>query len=134
MDSHLPTNPRLLTPLYRSKLHDIAITLHLIFNTSSVLYMFFGGYALSALGNFRVTKDIQCFASLSKQEIQDLLLSRKEFVAVKDTRNDVAVFTWSDNAGRGSSVRVEIYCADCEGTLVHSPPAMKYNNLTFSRL
>ena len=101
--------------MFQDRLNDAAISLHRVLNGASVRFGIFGGYAISVLGGFRESKDIDCIASTSKQQIIDLLDGHDGFEAVPQGRQDYVAFLWSDKPDHSNSVLVEVFCEKFAG-------------------
>lgn len=101
------------------RLHDAALALHQILGRANIKYGVFGGYAVSVLGGVRESKDVDCLASVTKNDIIKLLDGTNGFTAIPQTREDYVGFFWSE-PGKGSaiqpnSVLVEIFCDSFPG-------------------
>ncbi|RCI14421.1 hypothetical protein L249_6186 [Ophiocordyceps polyrhachis-furcata BCC 54312] len=82
------------------RLNDAAIALYRVLNRQNIAFGIFGGYAIGTIGGVRESKDIDCLASVSKDQILQLLDRKEGFQAVPQTRQDYAAFLWSDKADR----------------------------------
>lgn len=96
--------------MIQGRLNDAAIALHRVLNEQHITFGIFGGYAIGALGGVRESKDIDCLASVSKEQILQLMDCKEGFQAVPQTRQDYVAFLWSDKADRSNAVLVEVFC------------------------
>jgi hypothetical protein len=101
--------------MIQERLNDAAIALHRILNQANVRFGIFGGYAIGVLGGVRESKDIDCIASISKQQIITLLDKKEGFEAIPQSRQDYVAFFWSDKPDRSNAVLVEIFCEQFAG-------------------
>src|SRR4029077_5058450 len=101
--------------MIQERLNDAAIALHRILSQANIRFGIFGGYAIGVLGGVRESKDIDCIASISKQQIITLLDGKEGFVAVPQSRQDYVAFLWSDTPNRSNAVLVEIFCEQFAG-------------------
>ena len=92
------------------RLNDAAIALNKILSTHNIQFGIFGGHAVATLGGPRESKDIDCLASVDKQQILNILDGKEGFIAVSQTRQDYVAFLWSDKPNRERAVLVEIFC------------------------
>ncbi|KAI1207469.1 uncharacterized protein F4807DRAFT_469288 [Annulohypoxylon truncatum] len=90
-------------------LNDAAIVLHRILSNENIKYGIFGGYAISAFGGHRLTKDIDVLVSGSKDEIVKLITEEHGFEAIEPTRDDYVAFFWTDKASLKFPVLVKIF-------------------------
>ncbi|KAI0890789.1 hypothetical protein F4806DRAFT_489882 [Annulohypoxylon nitens] len=95
----------------RELLNDAAIVLHHIFSNENIKYGIFGGYAISAFGGLRATKDIDVLASISKDELLKLVTKEHGFDALTQARDDYVAFLYADKAAPKLQVLVEVFCA-----------------------
>ncbi|XDG04732.1 hypothetical protein ABKA04_004347 [Annulohypoxylon sp. FPYF3050] len=82
----------------RELLNDAASVLHHIFSNENIKYGIFGGYAISAFGGLRATKDIDVLASISKDELLKLVTKEHGFDALTQARDDYVAFLYADKA------------------------------------
>jgi hypothetical protein len=101
--------------MIQERLNDAAIALHRILSRANVRFGIFGGYAIGVLGGVRESKDIDCIASISKQQIIILLDGKEGFAAILQSRQDYVAFLWSDKPDRSNAVLVEIFCEQVTG-------------------
>ncbi|KAK6222222.1 hypothetical protein QIS74_04477 [Colletotrichum tabaci] len=101
--------------MIQGRLNDAAITLHRVLRQEGISFGIFGGYAIGAIGGVRESKDIDCLASVSKDQIIRVLNSREGFQAIPQSRQDYVAFLWSDHADRRNAVLVEIFCEKFPG-------------------
>lgn len=101
--------------MLQDRLNDAAIALHRILAPANIRFGIFGGYAIGVLGGSRESKDIDCLASISKQQIVALLDGKGGFAAIPQGRQDYVAFLWSDRPDRGNAVLVEIFCEQFAG-------------------
>ncbi|KKZ61108.1 hypothetical protein EMCG_04306 [[Emmonsia] crescens] len=99
----------------QERLNDAAIALYRVLSQNNVKFGIFGGYAVATLGGPRESKDVDCIASVTKQEILNLLDGEAGFVAVPQSRQDYVAFLWSDHPNRNRAVLVEIFCEGFPG-------------------
>ncbi|KAL2368937.1 hypothetical protein BDBG_06427 [Blastomyces gilchristii SLH14081] len=99
----------------QARLNDAAIALHRVLSGQQVKFGIFGGYAVSTLGGPRESKDVDCIASVNKQQILNILDGKNGFVAVPQLRQDYVAFLWSDKPSRERAVLVEIFCEGFPG-------------------
>ncbi|KAI0880927.1 uncharacterized protein GGS22DRAFT_192764 [Annulohypoxylon maeteangense] len=97
-------------------LNDAAIVLHRILINENVKYGIFGGYAISAFGGHRVTKDIDVLASATKDEITKLLGEDDGFEALAQSRDDYVAFLWAEKAAPKFQVLIEVFCEKFTGS------------------
>ncbi|EQK99582.1 hypothetical protein G6O67_005588 [Ophiocordyceps sinensis] len=102
--------------MIQARLNDAAIALHRVLDTAHVNFGIFGGYAIGALGGVRESKDIDCLASVSKDEIMEILDRKQGFQAIPQSRQDYVAFFWSDKPDRSHAVLVEIFCERFPGS------------------
>lgn len=74
--------------MLQQRLNDAAITLYKVLTQENINFGIFGGYAIGAIGGVRESKDVDCLASTSKEEIVQLLDGKEGFVAIPQTRTD----------------------------------------------
>ncbi|PYI22900.1 hypothetical protein BO86DRAFT_212039 [Aspergillus japonicus CBS 114.51] len=101
--------------MLQDRLNDAAIALHRILSRTSIHFGIFGGYAIGVLGGLRESKDIDCIASISKQQILAILDGHDGFIAIPQGRQDYVAFLWSDRPDRSHAVLVEIFCEQFTG-------------------
>lgn len=101
--------------MHQARLNDAAIALHRVMATAGIRYGIFGGYAIAVLGGQRESKDIDCIAAVTKQQIISLMDRKEGFVAVPQSRQDYVAFLWSDKPQRENAVLVEIFCEQFPG-------------------
>ncbi|KAM5353173.1 hypothetical protein ACJZ2D_016934 [Fusarium nematophilum] len=82
---------------------------------SRVDFGIFGGYAIGTMGGARESKDIDCLASVIKEQIISLLDNKEGFQAISQSRQDYVAFLWSDRPDRSHAVLVEIFCEQFPG-------------------
>ncbi|PGG96304.1 hypothetical protein AJ79_09638 [Helicocarpus griseus UAMH5409] len=99
------------TMVRQARLNDTAIALHRAFSGQQVKFSIFGGYAVSTLGGPRASKDVDCIASVNKQQILNILDGKDSFVAVSQLQQGYVAFLWSDKLNRERAVLVEIFWA-----------------------
>jgi hypothetical protein len=95
--------------MHQARLNDAAIALYRAFYAANVKHGIFGGYAIGVLGGPRESKDIDCIASISKQDAIDILDGKEGFHYVDQTRDDYVAFLWSDSPKKERPVLVEIF-------------------------
>jgi len=100
-----------------SRLNDAAIALSRLLDTAGIKFGIFGGYAIAVMGGQRESKDIDCVAALTKQQVIAMLDGKEGFVAVPQTREDYVAFLWSNTTNRQNAVLVEIFCEQFPGEL-----------------
>ncbi|OJD20447.1 hypothetical protein ACJ73_08221 [Blastomyces percursus] len=98
----------------QARLNDAAIALHRVLS-GQVKFGIFDGYAVSTLGGPRASKDVDCIASVNKQQILNILDGKNGFVAMSQLRQDYVAFLWSDKPNRERAVLVEIFCEGFPG-------------------
>jgi hypothetical protein len=86
--------------MLQQRLNDAAIALHKILAQENINFGIFGGYAIGAIGGVRESKDVDCLASTSKEQIIQLLNGKEGFVAVPQNRT----ITWLSS---GLASRIE---------------------------
>jgi len=101
--------------MHQARLNDAAIALHRILSAHHVKFGIFGGYAVATLGGPRESKDVDCLASVNKQQIIGLLDGKSGFQAIPQSRQDYVAFLWSDKPNRERAVLVEIFCEGFPG-------------------
>ncbi|RDW86945.1 uncharacterized protein DSM5745_03587 [Aspergillus mulundensis] len=101
--------------MLQDRLNDAAIALHRMLTPANVRFGIFGGYAIGVLGGSRESKDIDCLASISKDQVLALLDGKGGFAAVPQGRQDYVAFLWSDSVNRANPVLVEIFCEQFAG-------------------
>ncbi|KAJ5443547.1 uncharacterized protein N7458_007419 [Penicillium daleae] len=94
-----------------SRLNDAAILLHLSLNDNGINYAVIGGFAITHFGGNRQTKDIDCIANASKEQIIDALDTEAGLVVVSQDRNDYVGVSWPDRPDRGNTVLIHIFCS-----------------------
>lgn len=92
------------------RLNDASIALCQAFTQAGVKSGIFGGYARAVEGGVRASKDIDCPASISKEEAIYILDGKNGFVAVPQTRHDYVAFLWSDKVVSSDSILLEVFC------------------------
>ncbi|KAI1371553.1 hypothetical protein F4677DRAFT_450205 [Hypoxylon crocopeplum] len=102
--------------MMRERLNDAAIALHRVLSGGGVKFGLFGGYAVGVMGGERATKDIDCLASASKDQVVELLHKKDGFVVIPQTRQDYVAFFWDDQAEGRDPVLVEIFCEKFPGS------------------
>ncbi len=102
--------------MIQSRLNDAAIALDRVLAAANVKYGIFGGYAISSLGGPRESKDVDCVASASKQQIVALLDGKYGFKYIDQTRTDYVAFSWSDKPKDPRAILVEIFVDQFQGT------------------
>ncbi|KAM4054324.1 ser/Thr protein phosphatase [Hirsutella rhossiliensis] len=102
--------------MIQARLNDAAIALHRALDTAHIIFGIFGGYAIGALGGVRESKDVDCLASVSKDEIVEILDGKAGFQAIPQSRQDYVAFFWSDKTDRNNAVLVEIFCEKFPGS------------------
>lgn len=117
--------------MHQARLNDAAIALSQVLDKSSITFGIFGGYAIAAHGGQRESKDIDCLAAVTKQQILDLLDGKQGFVAVPQAREDYVAFLWSDKPNRQNAVLVEIFCENFPGAR-HSMGSIHTNAVPIS--
>lgn len=105
--------------MIQERLNDAAIALHRVLSREQVTFGIFGGYAIATFGGPRESKDVDCIASVSKEQIIQLLNDKEGFQAIPQGRQDYVAFFWSDRTDRGNAVLVEIFCEKFPGE--HTP-------------
>jgi hypothetical protein len=105
--------------MLQDRLNDAAISLHRILSRHHVHSGIFGGYAIGVLGGARESKDIDCIASISKEEVISLLDGKEGFTAVPQTRQDYVAFLWSDKPDGRQAVLVENFCEQFTGKILY---------------
>jgi hypothetical protein len=68
---------------------------------------------------FRESKDIDCIAYISKEEVISLLDGKEGFTAVPHTRQDYVAFLWSDKPDGRHDVLIEIFCEQFTGKIIY---------------
>lgn len=107
--------------MLQDRLNDAAIALHRVLSRANIRFGIFGGYAIGVLGGSRESKDIDCIASISKQQIIAVLDGQAGFAAVPQSRQDYVAFLWSDVPERSNAVLVEIFCEQFSGLFCPLP-------------
>ncbi|KAL9075495.1 MAG: hypothetical protein Q9161_001567 [Pseudevernia consocians] len=103
----------------KDRLSDAAIALHRAFTAENVKYGIFGGYAVSILGGPRDSKDVDCIAALSKEQVVSILSRQPQFTLVPQTRTDYVAFFWNDDPRfAGDHVFVEVFTEKFPGKLL----------------
>lgn len=100
----------------QDRLNDAAISLHRVLSQNNVRFGIFGGYAIGVYGGVRESKDIDCIASVSKEQIIDLLHGKQGFTVIPQARQDYVAFLWTERADGRNAVLVEIFCEQFPGT------------------
>ncbi|KAE8356062.1 hypothetical protein BDV28DRAFT_7345 [Aspergillus coremiiformis] len=101
--------------MFQDRLNDAAIALHRVLSRANIHFGIFGGYAINVLGGSRESKDIDCIASISKQQMINILDGQDGFVAIPQGRQDYVAFLWSDKPDRSNAVLVEVFCEQFTG-------------------
>ena len=101
--------------MIQGRLNDAAIALYRILSEAGIKHGIFGGYAIGALGGPRESKDIDCIAAVSKQEIIGILDGKQGFEYLPQSREDYVAFFWSDKPGKERSVLVEMFVENFPG-------------------
>ncbi|PYH94602.1 hypothetical protein BO71DRAFT_449968 [Aspergillus ellipticus CBS 707.79] len=101
--------------MIQDRLNDAAIALYRALNQANIHFGIFGGYAIGVLGGARESKDIDCLASISKQQVIDILDGKEGFAAIHQSRQDYVAFLWSEKSDRSNAVLVEIFCEQFAG-------------------
>ncbi|GAO17227.1 uncharacterized protein UV8b_05489 [Ustilaginoidea virens] len=110
--------------MMQERLNDAAIALHSVLSREHVAFGIFGGFAVATYGGVRESKDIDCLASVSKEQIIRLLDGKAGFQVIPQSRQDYVAFLWSEHANRRNSVLVEIFCENFPGSqysMAHVP-------------
>ena len=102
--------------MIQSRLNDAAIALDRVLAAASIKYGIFGGFAVSSLGGPRESKDIDCLASASKEQIIALLNGKHGFKYIDQARADYVAFLWSEKPKDPRAVLVEIFVDQFQGT------------------
>ncbi|CAJ2507505.1 Uu.00g086910.m01.CDS01 [Anthostomella pinea] len=97
--------------MIQGRLNDAAIALHRVLSQRCVNFGIFGGYAIGAVGGVRESKDIDCLAYVSKEQVVELLNGKHGFQVIPQTRQDYVAFLWSDKSDRKNAVLVVRYSA-----------------------
>jgi hypothetical protein len=105
------------TTLRLQRLNDAAIALYRALTAANIRFGIFGGYAISVVGGPRESKDVDCLAASSKQQLLLLLDGKHGFAAINQSRDDYVAFVWSDRPDRGNNVLVEIFPVSFNGTV-----------------
>lgn len=97
------------------------MALQQVLGQANINFGVFGGYAISVLGGVRESKDIDCLASVSKNDVMALLNGRNGFTVIPQSRQDYVAFFWQV-PGKSSGVKVnpvlvEIFCERFPGML-----------------
>ena len=101
--------------MIQSRLNDAAIALHGVLAAANIKYGVFGGYAVTIWGGPRESKDVDCLASASKDQIIALLDGKHGFKYIDQTRTDYAAFLWSEKPKDPRAVLVEIFVNQFQG-------------------
>ncbi|KAL4907890.1 hypothetical protein BDW74DRAFT_175678 [Aspergillus multicolor] len=101
----------------RDCLNDAVIALHRMRAAADIPFGIFGGHAISVLGGFRESKDIDCLASVTKEQILAVLDGKGGFVAIPQEWQDYVAFLWSDSHDRNDLVLVEVFCEKFAGAV-----------------
>ncbi|KAK4041146.1 ser thr protein phosphatase superfamily [Parachaetomium inaequale] len=96
--------------MLHQRLNDAAIALHRVLDHENINIGIFGGYAVTAIGGVRESKDVECLASVSKDQIIQILNGKEGFAVIPQSRTDYVTFLWSNNPGRQNAVLVEMFC------------------------
>ncbi|KAI2463150.1 hypothetical protein F4781DRAFT_426593 [Annulohypoxylon bovei var. microspora] len=99
----------------RDKLNDAAIVLNRVFRSEGIKYGIFGGYAIGTFGGTRSTKDIDCLASTSKEQVLKLLTLKDGFEPISQSRDDYVAFLWDEKVNSTNPVLVEVFCEKFPG-------------------
>ncbi|EGX95925.1 hypothetical protein CCM_00579 [Cordyceps militaris CM01] len=99
----------------QERLNDAAIALHGALSEHGVQFGIFGGYAVITLASIRITKDIDCLASVTKDQAIRLLDGKHGFAVIPQSRQDYVAFLWSNQPDRRRAVLVEIFCEQFPG-------------------
>ncbi|KAG6011312.1 hypothetical protein E4U43_008399 [Claviceps pusilla] len=100
-----------------TRLNDAAIALHRVLSREQIAFGIFGGYAVATFGGPRESKDVDCIASVSRDQVIQLLNGKDGFQLIPQTRQDYVAFFWSDPTERGNKVvLVEIFCEKFPGS------------------
>ena len=101
--------------MIQSRLNDAAIALHRVLAAANIKYGLFGGFAVSTLGGSRESKDVDCLASASKEQIITLLDGNHGFKYIDQSRPDYVAFLWSEKPKDPRAVLVEIFVERFQG-------------------
>jgi len=101
--------------MIQTRLNDAAIALHRVLGRHGIRFGIFGGYAVATLGGARESKDIDCLASVTKQQVIGIMNGQEGFQAIPQSREDYVAFLWSDKPNRAHAVLVEIFCEQFPG-------------------
>lgn len=93
------------------RLNDAAIILHLSLDDNRIKYAVIGGYAITHFGGNRQTKDIDCIANASKQQIINALDTYAGLAIVSQDRDDYVGLSWSDKPDRSDAVLIHVFCS-----------------------
>ncbi|KAL4799216.1 hypothetical protein BDV19DRAFT_385467 [Aspergillus venezuelensis] len=96
--------------MLQNRLNDAAIALHHILALANVHFGIFGGYAIGVMGGSCESKDIDCLASITKEQVIALLNGKDGFAVIPQTPQDYVAFLWSERADGRNAVLVEIFC------------------------
>lgn len=110
-----------LSIMIQSRLNDAAIALSKVLTEASIRHGIFGGFAVTVLGGPRETKDVDCLASASKEQIVALLNGRDGFTFIPQPSPDYAAFLWSAKPGDRRNVLVELFVDTFQGRLPYFP-------------
>lgn len=110
--------------MIQSRLNDAAIALSKALTEANIKHGIFGGYAVTVLGGPRETKDVDCLASASKDQIVTLLNAREDFTFIPQSRQDYAAFLWSAKPADRKNVLVELFVDTFEGKIPASVTRM----------
>ncbi|POS73990.1 hypothetical protein DHEL01_v207613 [Diaporthe helianthi] len=93
-------------------LHDAALALKKVLSKANVKFGVFGGYAVSVMGGVRESKDVDCLASVTKDQVVSLLDGKNGFTVIPQSRQDYVAFFWQNPAMKPGKnpVLVEIFC------------------------
>lgn len=103
------------------RLNDAAIALYCSFAEANVRFGIFGGYAITALGGPRESKDVDCLASLTKAQAISILDGKNGFTVIPQTRQDYVAFLWTPPGDKNRAVLVEIFCESFPGKSLPAP-------------
>lgn len=101
--------------MIQERLNDAAIALYKGLTAAGIKHGIFGGYAIQALGGPRESKDIDCIASVDKQQVINILNGKEGFEYINQSRDDYVAFFWSDKPSRENAVLVEIFVESFPG-------------------
>ena len=107
--------------MIQAHLNDAAIALYRILTAAGIKHGIFGGYAIGALSGPRESKDIDCIASVNKEQIISALDGKEGFQYIPQAREDRVAFFWSDKPNREQAVLVEIFVEQFPGESILRP-------------